>query len=80
MKDDHIEFDTDQQGFPASPSASPSQFASQTFGQTEASGMAGWLMRKGIIHNETQAKTLLVGVVFFNFIVAGLVFYFFVFK
>jgi hypothetical protein len=86
MEDDHIEFDTDQQGLPSASASSygskyDSQFTSRTvFGQQEVPGMAAWLIRKGIISNESQAKALLISLVCINFIIAALVIYFFVLK
>jgi hypothetical protein len=81
MEDEHIEFDTDQQGLPSASSSGSSQFTSRSvFGQPEVPGMAAWLIRKGIISNESQAKGLLVGIVIVDFIIAGIIFYFFVIK
>ncbi len=64
----NVEFGSDQ-----------SQFTSRSIlGQPQVPGMVAWLMRKGIIKNESQAGGLLVGVVLFNIIVTGLVIYFYV--
>jgi hypothetical protein len=79
-EDNHIEFDTDQQGLPSSASL-PSQFTShEVFGRPEVPGMAAWLIRKGIISNETQAKAILIGIIVIDFIIAGIIFYYFVIK
>jgi hypothetical protein len=79
-QDEHIEFDTDEQGMSANASAS-SQFTSRSvFGKQEVPGMAAWLMKKGIISNETQAKGILIGIVVVDFIIAGIIFYYFVIK
>ncbi len=41
-------------------------------------GMAGWLLKKGIISDESQAKGILLGVVVFNVIVTIIVIYYFI--
>jgi hypothetical protein len=43
-------------------------------------GMVNWLIRHGIITGESSAKTLLIGLVVFNFVAAGLILYFFVLR
>lgn len=40
-----------------------------TPGSSQVGGMAGWLIRKGIIQQESQAKALLLLIVAINFIV-----------
>lgn len=56
------------------------QFTQQGFpGQQSGRGMAGWLVKKGIINDESQAKGILVGVVCFNFLAMAVIFYIFVF-
>lgn len=58
---------------------SVANFTSRTvLGQPQVPGMAAWLMRKGVIKEESEAKTVLLGIMCFNFIVMGLVLYFFV--
>ncbi len=80
MSDGDIQFDTDQQSY-SSTGASNSYYSQAGFGQqSEATGMAGWLIRKGIISNENQAKAILLGVVLLNFILAGVVIYYFILK
>jgi hypothetical protein len=80
-QDEHIEFDTDQQGLSNASSSGSSQFKSPSvFGRPEVSGMAAWLIKKGIISNETQAKAILMSIVVIDFVIAGIVFYFFVIK
>ena len=66
-----VQFDTDSQGIP--------KFTSRTvLGQAQTPGMVSWLIRKGIIKDESQAGGLLVGVVLFNIIVTGVVVYLYV--
>ncbi len=67
-----IEFDTDEQ---ARQFTSSGQFP----GQSRSSGMAGWLARHGIIKDESSAGPILIGIVIFNFLIAGAIIYFFVF-
>ncbi len=55
------------------------QFASRSIlGQPQVPGMASWLMKRGIIREENQAKVVLMGIVSFNFVAMGLVLFFFV--
>ena len=71
---DQVEFDTDI-------SARASHFTSRTIlGRPELPGMAGWLMQKGVIKNEGCARAFMLGLIAFNIVVAGLVFYFFVLR
>lgn len=65
----NIEFDTDQ------------QFRRQAYAtqqQRNSGGMAGWLVKKGIIKDESQAGGILMGIVLVNFILMGFVIYYFV--
>ncbi len=48
------------------------------FGQPQVPGMAAWLMRKGVIKEESQAKSVLIGIMIINFVVMGFVIYKFV--
>lgn len=48
-------------------------------GQNSQSGMTGWLMRKGIISTESQAKAVLLGIVIMNFTLIILIIIFFIF-
>ncbi len=66
---ENIQFETDQPQFRSQP----------TFNQPQTSGMTAWLIRKGIIKDESQAGVILGGVVLFNFLLTALVIYFFVF-
>ena len=67
----NIEFETDQE--------ISSQFKSRTvLGRPQVPGMAAWLMKKGIIKDESQAGGVLVGIVLFNIVVTIVVIYFFV--
>lgn len=68
---DNIQFETDQPQFRSTQQAS--------FNQSQTSGMTAWLIRKGIIKDESQAGAILGGVVIFNFLLTALVIYFFVF-
>ncbi len=66
-----IEFDTDQQA---------RQFTSRQFpGQSRESGIAGWLIRRGIVKDDAGAKPILIAIVVINFAIAASVIYFFVF-
>lgn len=66
-----IEFESDQ---------FQNQFRSRTvLGQPQVPGMASWLMKKGIIKNESSAGKILIGIVVFNFLVMIILFYYFVF-
>jgi len=70
MNENNVQFEADQKGISA-----------QTImNQSQARGMAGWLVKKGIIKNEANAKNVLVGIVFFDFIIAAVIVYFFVLK
>ena len=73
---ENIQFDTDQEGLPKGQT-----FASRTvFDQTQASGMAAWLIKKGIVKSRTQAEAVLFGIFFADIILTGLVIYFFIIK
>ncbi len=66
-----VEFESDQ---------FQNQFRSRTvLGQPQIPGMANWLMKKGIIKEEASAGKILIGIIIFNFLVAGLLIYYFVF-
>ncbi len=55
------------------------QFRSRAvLGQPQRPGIVAWLLKKGIIKDESQAGGLLVGVVLFNIVVTGIVIYFYV--
>ncbi len=45
---------------------------------SSSGGMAGWLLRKGIIKDESQAKGILLGIVVFNILAIILVVYKFI--
>lgn len=65
-----IQFETDQV-----------QYRSRSvLGQAQVPGMAAWLMRMGIIKKESQSGNVLIGIIFLNLILTGLVIYFFIFK
>ena len=66
-----IEFDADNR---------QQQFTSRAvLGQQQVPGMAAWLMKKGIIKDESKAGTILVGIVIFNIIVTAIVVAVFIF-
>jgi len=68
---DQVQFEGDYAGIP--------KFTSRTvIDQPQVPGMAAWLQRKGLIREEASAKSVLLGIVVFNFLAAGLIFYFFV--
>lgn len=65
----NIEFDADQ------------QFRKQIYAnqlQRSSGGMAGWLVKKGIIKDESQAGTVLVGIAILNFAIMAFLIYKFV--
>jgi hypothetical protein len=72
----NVEFDTDTDNNPL--------YSSRTgYGQNQARsvgsvGMAHWLISHGLVNSESGAKSILIGVVAVNFILMGLVLYFFV--
>ena len=66
---ENIQFETDQQQF------RPQR---QIYSQPQSKGMAAWLVRKGLISDESQAGNILVGVVALNFILTAIVIYFFI--
>jgi hypothetical protein len=67
-----VEFESDLQ-------RSQAQFASRSIlGQPQVPSMASWLIKRGIIKEESQAKGVLFGIICFNFIVTGLVIFFFI--
>lgn len=66
-----IEFESDQL---------QNQFRSRTvLGQPQVPGMASWLMKKGIIKDESKAGNILIGIVIFNFLLTAFLIYYFVF-
>ncbi len=75
-----IQFDTDQIQYsrPTRLVTNQQQLNGVGFGSGGGKGMAGWLVRKGIIKDESQAGGILIGVVIFNFILTGVVIYLFV--
>jgi len=71
MNENNVQFDMDQKGVSAS----------QTImNQSRVPGMAAWLVRKGIIKNESSAKSALIGIVFTDFIIAAIIIYLFVLR
>ena len=74
----NVEFEND-----FNPGQAPSQsFASSVqnaYQPQSGRGMAGWLVRKGIIQEESQAKGILLGVVVLNIILTVFVIYYFIF-
>lgn len=67
----NVEFDTDQ---------TQAQYTSRSvLGQPQVPGMASWLMKKGIIKKESQAKIILLGIVIFNVLLTAFLLYYFVF-
>ena len=76
MDDNNIEFDTDRQNM-----GGGTDYTSRSvFGQQTVPGMASWLMKKGIIKNEAQAKNILVAIVIADFAIAIAVIYFFILR
>jgi hypothetical protein len=65
----NIEFSSDQQ-----------QFKSRNdLGGRRTSGMASWLIKKGIAKDETQASNILLILIILNFILTAFVMYKFIF-
>lgn len=62
----NVEFETDQQQYGSR--LSPNQ-------QNNSGGMAGWLVRKGIIKDESQAGAVLIAVVIINFLLTAFLIY-----
>lgn len=58
----NVEFETDQQQYGSRAPLNQ---------QSNSGGMAGWLMKKGIIKDESQAGVILIVVVVFNFLLAA---------
>ncbi len=50
---------------------------SGALGQPQTSGMSGWLLKKGIIKDQSQAGGVLLGFVILNIIVTIFVVYYF---
>lgn len=48
------------------------------FGQTQTKGITGWLIKKGIIKDESGAKAILLTILFINIILTAIVLYIFV--
>jgi hypothetical protein len=68
---ENVQFDMDQR----------KDFTSHAvLGQSQVPGMAAWLMKKGIIKNESSAKGVLVGIIIADFVIAAIIIYFFVLK
>ena len=65
----NIEFETDQ---------IPQFRSRQTLGSPQMPAMAAWLIKKGIIKDESQAGGVLVGIIMFNILLTAVVIYFFV--
>lgn len=76
-----IQFDTDQIQYTRPTrlvNNQPQNSANYGGPSGSGKGMAGWLVRKGLIKDESQAGGILIGVVIFNLALTGLVIYFFV--
>lgn len=55
------------------------QFKPQTaFNQSQPSGLVGWLVKIGLVKDQSKGKSFLMGVVAFNIIVTVAVIYYFV--
>lgn len=66
-----VEFESDQ---------FQNQYRSRTvLGQPQVPGMASWLMKKGIIKDESKAGNLLIGIVVFNLALTAFLIYYFIF-
>ncbi len=84
MSDGEVQFDTDQQNYSPINAAYRGSTSAATgyggYGQSQATGMTGWLIRHHIISNETQGKAILFGIVFLNLILTGFVVYKYILK
>lgn len=69
-----VEFENDYK-----PSAGQYAGMPQFANQGEVKGMAGWLIKKGIIKNESQAGAVLILIFLLNLGLSIAVFYYFVF-
>ena len=67
---DHVEFDVET----AEKAPPVKKFSPVKFKQ-RMDGMDGWLISKGIAKGESMAKIILVVLVFFNFLFAGIIIY-----
>jgi hypothetical protein len=68
----NIEFEGDvNQGTQFAPGANP-------YVQNTSGGMAAWLVKRGIISDESQAKGILLGLVVVNLVVTAVVIYYFI--
>ena len=71
----NVEFETDFE-------KGPSRFAPQqlnNFGQQKYGGtITSWLVSKGVIKDESQARGVLIGIFVFNMVITAFVLYFFV--
>lgn len=71
----NVEFETDFE-------KGPSRFAPQqvnSFGQAKYGGVfTAFLIKKGIIKDESQAKVILIGIFLFNMVITSFIIYFFV--
>lgn len=45
---------------------------------SDPKGLSGWLIKRGIIRTESQASAFLVLIVIMNFVLTGIVIYFFI--
>lgn len=68
----NVEFENDYR--PTARYTSPSSLGMNT---SQHSGMAGWLVKKGIIKDESHAGTVLVSVVIFNIVATIFIIYYF---
>jgi Flp pilus assembly protein TadB len=74
---ENVKFETDDMGFPKGVTRASSDVMRE---QQDVPGMARWLVKHGIISSGSTAKVALVAIVLVNFLVAGLVLYFFVLR
>ena len=76
MSNSNIEFESDVQG--------TNKYANSGSGTTMShkgsSGMVGWLIRHGIVKSDSFGKGILIGVIVLDFVVAGLILYFYVLR
>jgi hypothetical protein len=80
-----VEFDTDQDN-PRYRSQASSGVSfdhageSGIYGQPQKRGMAGWLVRHGVVSGDSGAKSILIGIVCINFIISAFIIYYFVLR
>jgi hypothetical protein len=50
------------------------------FGEKRIPNMASWLVKRSVIRNLPQARKVIIGLIIFDFVAAGVVTYFFIIR